>query len=54
MLTGHSSLRRQPKNLHPGHRFADDAANACGIKGPSAGNTIKGTRFDGNAADTCS
>ena len=30
------------------------AANACGIKGPSAGNTIKGTRFDGNTADTCS
>ena len=30
------------------------SANACGIKGPTAGNTLKDNVFDGNTADSCS
>jgi hypothetical protein len=27
--------------------------NACGLKGPLAGNTIKGTTFQSNIVDRC-
>jgi large repetitive protein len=30
------------------------SANVCGLKGPTAGNTLKDNVFEGNAADTCS
>jgi len=30
------------------------SANVCGIKGPTAGNTLKDNVLDGNTADTCS
>jgi parallel beta-helix repeat protein len=29
------------------------ALNTCGLKGPVAGNTLKGNLFEGNAADSC-
>jgi parallel beta-helix repeat protein len=30
------------------------SANTCGLKGPTAENTLKDNVFDGNTADTCS
>ncbi|HXW06405.1 MAG TPA: right-handed parallel beta-helix repeat-containing protein [Vicinamibacterales bacterium] len=29
------------------------AANACGLKGPTSGNTIRENKFQGNGADSC-
>jgi hypothetical protein len=29
------------------------AMNACGLKGPTAGNTFRENVFEGNAADAC-
>ena len=29
------------------------SANACGLKGPTAGNTLKDNVYEGNTVDTC-